>query len=477
MAQPRQRRRELANANIRAPRFVHLLDAQDTSPLHDQIYQRIRHLILTGALERGSRLASSRRLAESLRVSRNSVITALDRLVADGWLQSRRGSGVYVSYEGPHLVRTPGSMFASSKHGDAPFELGVPPIDVFPKAIWTRLQSRRWQHLSLNELHEGEAAGWIGLRESIAAHLSKSRGLRCSPDQIIVTSSTSAGLDLVVRALGLADGEAWIETPGHKLTWQTLQNCGVRLIPVPVDDAGLDVEVGRRMAPHARLAVVTPACQFPTGVTLSEERRLAFRQWATENHSWIFEYDYDWNNSGATAARPLAMDAPARTIYCDTFNRLLFPSLGIAYLVVPPEVVDRFVAVRNGLDVSANVPNQMILSDFITAGHLDRHLKRLRDCYQERRGALLQALTGELAEFLVPIGPPSGSHVICKTDAVPAPLLVERACAEGISLAELADYRLISAPHDQIILGCLGFKPSAMASAARQLRRILLAGV
>ena len=471
MTQPREPRSDQANATIRSPRFVHLVDEPDSSPLHDRLYQRIRHLILTGALERGSRLASSRRLAESLGVSRNSVITALDRLIADGWLQSRRGSGVYVCYEGPHLVRAPHTVFASTKHGDVPFELGVPPIDAFPKAVWTRLQSRRWKNLSLNELNEGEAAGWIGLRESIAAHLTKGRGLRCSPDQIIVTSSASAGLDLVVRALGLSGAEAWIETPGHKLTWQTLQNCGVRLIPVPVDDAGIDIDVGRRMAPTARLAVVTPACQFPTGATLSEERRRGLRDWAAENHGWIFEYDYDWNNC-CTNARPLVMDAPARTIYCDTFNRLLFPALGIAYLVVPIEVMDRFVAVRNGLDVSANVPNQMILSDFINAGYLDRHLARLQGCYEERRGALRRALAHELADFLTPVGPLGGSHVICRTREVAAPLLVERSAEEGISLAELADYRLISAPRDQIILGYLGFKTSAIESAARRLRRV-----
>jgi GntR family transcriptional regulator/MocR family aminotransferase len=422
-------------------------------------------------LEHGSRLASSRRLAESLGVSRNSVVTALERLIADGWLQSRRGSGVYICYEGPHLVRTPHSVYAGTKHNDVPFELGVPPIDAFPKAVWTKLQSRRWQHLSLNDLHEGEAAGWIGLRESIAAHVTKSRGVRCSPDQIIVTSSTSAGLDLVVRALGLSGAEVWIETPGHKLTWQTLQNCGVRLIPVQVDDAGIEIEVGRRMAPDARLVVVTPTCQFPTGAAMSEGRRLALRDWAVENHSWIFEYDYDWNNCG-DGTRPLVTDAPGRTIYCDTFNRLLFPALGIAYLVVPPDVVDRFVAVRNGLEVGANVPNQMILSDFINAGHLDRHLTRLRDCYEERRSALRRALADELADFLMPVGPLAGSHMICRTGDVAAPLLVERADAEGIALAALADYRLISAPRDHIILGYLGFKTSAIESAARRLRRV-----
>src|SRR3954464_6206712 len=122
MAHPRQFRVENPKATVRAPQFVHLEDARDSSPLHDRIYQRIRHLILSDALDRGSRLASSRRLAQSLGVSSNSVITAVDRLIADGWLQSRRGSGVYVSYEGPHLVRSPHGMFAGTNYSGAPFE-------------------------------------------------------------------------------------------------------------------------------------------------------------------------------------------------------------------------------------------------------------------------------------------------------------------------------------------------------------------
>lgn len=265
---------------LRAPNFFQLVHKDDAVPLHEQLYRRVRSLILSGELRHGARLASSRSLASALGMSRNSVLTALDRLVADGLLDARKGSGVYVTYSGTHGPAREGTAFPTGNMLTSPFALGVPPIDIFPARLWRRLQSRRWQDIPSSALHEGDAAGWLGLREAIAAHAAMTRGLTCSSSQIFVTSGIAAGVDLAVRSLGLTDQSVWMEEPGYSAATRSLQYGGIQLVPVPVDKFGLNVEVGRQLAPHAKAVFVTPACQFPTSVTMSLTRRRALLDWA-----------------------------------------------------------------------------------------------------------------------------------------------------------------------------------------------------
>jgi len=458
-----------------APAFIHLVDDDgDGTPLHEKLYQRVRKLILSGALQHGSRLAPSRSLASLLGISRNSVMTALDRLISDGLLESRHGSGVYVRYAGAR--RSSANASRADDQADAlfPFQLGIPPIDIFPAMLWRRLQSRRWRHISPALLRDDDPAGWLGLREAIAAHAAMTRGLECSADQIVVTSCTAAGVDLVVRSLGLSGSEVWMENPGYASAAQALQNGGVRLIPVDVDRSGLDVDAGRRMAPRARAAYVMPTCQFPLSVTMSPARRRALTAWVQEQNAWLLEDDFDWTSSGANPPpKPLAAQIPSRTIYFNTFNHILFPTLRIGYIVAPPALVDRFVAIQRGINGSSNIPNQMVLADFINGGHLDDHIKRLKECQSERRAALLHALETQLADFLVPRSDRAGSHIICRTRNLNAGEIVSIAATRGISITPMANYQFVADSGDHVLLGYGGFTPAVIEEAAGKLRAAL----
>jgi GntR family transcriptional regulator/MocR family aminotransferase len=300
------------------------------------------------------------------------------------------------------------------------------------------------------------------------------RGLECSPDQIVVTNCTAAGLDLAARALGLSGSEVWMENPGSIAAAQALQNSGTHLVPVPVDASGLDVDAGRRLAPRARAVYVTPACQFPTAVAMAPARRRALPAWIRDRNAWLLEDDFDWNNSGAhPPPKPLSTLIPDRTIYFNTFNHILFPTLRIGYLIAPPDLVDRFIAVQSGIYGSSNIPNQMVMADFINGGHLDDHMKRLKECHSERRAAMLHALETQLSDFLVPEPARAGSHVICKTRNLSADEIVSIAAMNGVSIAPMEKYRVVADSGDRVLLGYAGFSPRAIAEAAARLRQAL----
>jgi len=460
-----------------APTFIRLMEGEDDADgatIHEKVYQRIRKLILSGSLASGARLAPSRSLARLLGISRNSVMTALDRLIADGLLESRQGSGVYVAYAG---ARAPSVTARPDPNCELPltFQLGAPPTDLFPSGVWHRLQSRRWRHISPALLRDDDAAGWRGLREAIAAHVAMARGLECSAEQIVVTSCTAAAVDLAVRALGLAGHEIWMENPCYLHAAQAFQNSGVHLVPVTTDSAGLDPAAGRALSPNARAAYVTPACQFPLSVTMSVARRRALTNWVRENKAWLLEDDFDWNTS-PMPPKPIAAQLPDRTIYFHTFNHILFSTLRIAFIVAPPQLVDRFIAIQSSLHGGPHIPNQMVMADFINSGHLDEHLKLLRESYAERRKALLDSIRSELSDFLFPLPTDAGTHIICQTRRLSAQEISAIAERQGIFVSTMARFELIAVDNSRVLLGYAGFPTPAIKDAACRLRMALTAG-
>lgn len=438
----------------------------DGLPPQERLYRRIRSLILSGALPSGSELASSRNLAKHLGISRNSVLSALDRLIADGWLAARKSSGVFVSYSGGTTTRKRCELGMEAE--PKPFCLGTRALDVFPTQLWNRLQSRRWRAISSSNLQLGDAQGWAPLREAISAHAAITRGIDCSPDEVMVTTTVPAGIDMAVRALGLAGTEAWVEEPGYLAAKKALQNNAVRLAPVRVDAAGLDVEAGKMVAPQAKIAVVMSSCHFPTNVTMTSARRSQLVDWARCNHAWIFEDDYDWQSSTASGSpRPIASKCRTNVIYLNSFNPMLFPALRIAYMICPAALVDQFAAVRFGLDQHSNVPNQMVMADFIEGGHLDRHLRRLRDVYAERRSALIDALKRELPDSMSPRHHSAGTQVVADLRNLHEASVIARCDASGIRLEGMRKFRLLETECEEVVLGYAGFGPAAIAAAVR----------
>ncbi|HEY3637819.1 MAG TPA: PLP-dependent aminotransferase family protein [Rhizomicrobium sp.] len=447
-------------------------DAAGKSELtvHERVYRQVRSLILSGALPNGAKLPPSRTFAGQLGVSRNTLLAVLDRMIADGWLKARRGSGVYVTYVSPR----PGSAFVarSVRPPSVPFFMGARATDLFPAQIWNKLQSRRWAGMSGPELEMGEAQGWPALCEAIAAHVSLSRGLHCSPQEVVVTTSVPAAIDLTLRALGIAGGHGWVEEPGYHAPKQSLVNCGVIPAPIPVDDSGIDVVYGQRAFGNAKLAVVTSACQFPSCVTMSEERRGKLLAWARENDAWIIEDDYDWQSTNyRELPPPISAIDNSRTIYVNSFNPILFPALRIAYIICPPSLLERFAAVRIGLDEYANVPNQIVLADFMNSGHLDDHLRRLASAYPERRTALVDAMEREIPDIVVPHKQTAGTHVVVTLLRHSEDEFVALSRENGIVVEGMNVFRLNKSDTAQVLFGFAAFNPTAIRSAVKAIRR------
>ncbi len=471
----------------------------ERGPLHRQLYARIRHAILEGQLPPRARVPSSRTLARDLGLSRNTVEAALAQLDAEGFLERRVGSGSYVAL--PEHARPPAPVRPPARNPSAdgaglsrrgqrmltqrlsaeptrvvPLTPCLPALDAFPSHLWGRAVAREARRLRGERLAYGEAAGYRPLREAVAQYLGAARGVRCSWQQVLVVPSTQSALDLTARLLLDEGDEAWLEEPGYGGARGALVGAGARVHPVPVDAAGLDVEAGRRRAPAARLAYVTPSHQYPLGVTLPLERRLQLLAWAQAARAWVLEDDYD--SEFRYAERPLAaiqgLDRAGRVLYLGTFNKVMFPSLRLAYLVVPEPLVEPFTCARALADGHVPVLPQAAMAHFIDAGHFGAHLRAMRLLYAERREALQDALARELGGRLRVGGDAAGMHLTGLlppgTDDV---ALVARAAVRGLDPGALSPHYLGPRKVPGLLLGFSGVAPAELRRAARVLAGLM----
>ncbi|RUR80226.1 PLP-dependent aminotransferase family protein [Chlorogloeopsis fritschii PCC 9212] len=421
------------------------LQPQDSTPLYRQLYERLRLAILTEQLTAGVQLPSTRSLASELGVSRNTVLLAYDQLLAEGYIEGKVGSGTTVaqvlpesllstsnnkskpqfeyqqssqkrlSHRGRALAQTPlipKPLQTLQGKQQRIFRAGISAVDAFPHELWSQLIARRARNSLQNLLTDRELRGYLPLREAIAAHIVVARGVRCTPDQIIVVAGFQGGFDLAARVLLDPGDPVWMEDPGYLGARGALIGAGANLIPVPVDTEGLDVTAGMAKCPQARLVYVTPSHQFPLGVTMSLARRLALLEWANQNGAWVLEDDYD--SEYRFVGRPLTalqgIDSSDCVIYFGTFSKVLFPALRLGYLVVPPDLVEAFIAARHFIGTRVPTLEQAVLADFMNEGHFNRHIRRMRSLYAERRVTLVAALKREL-EFEI-YAPETGMHIV-----------------------------------------------------------------
>ncbi len=473
------------------------LDSTAPEPLYRQLYRGIREAILTGRLPAGMRVPSTRRLAQDLGVSRSTVLIAFDQLVAEGYILGAVGSGSYVASLIPdHLLeprrgesravpppvnapriavrnqelrkflRMPSGLYPSA------FFTGVPPVDEFPWALWSRLSARRDRKLVRRQLYHGAAVGYQPLREAIAAHLAASRGVRCSPEQVIVMASAQEALELVSRVLLNPGDPVWLEDPCYTGSRGALAATGARLVPVPVDNEGLMVERGLAAEPRASLTLVTPSHQYPSGVTMSLERRLALLQWAQRTGAWIIEDDYD--SEYRYAGRPLTalqgLDSAERVVYIGTFNKTLFPALRIGYLVAPQNLLEWLIPMRRMGGAHTSTLDQMTLAEFMVEGHYARHLRRMRVVCRERRDALLAAAARELPGVLDISHSDTGLHSVGWLPShIDDRQVCDAAFQQGVEAAALSTYYMGHCPRGGLLLGYGGLKPREIDEGMRRL--------
>jgi GntR family transcriptional regulator/MocR family aminotransferase len=488
--------------------FTVSLDPKGPSALHAQLYARLRQAILDGRLRPGERMPATRALAAQLAISRTTTVLAYEQLLAEGYVEARRGAGTFVSRQVPdEALRAPSDRTGPRSESSPPprrlsrwgdrvraldepspqtaerfeplpydFRPGRPDWGAFPHRIWSRLAARRWRERSADLASYGEPGGYRPLREAIARHLGHSRGVRCDAEQVVVVNGSQQGIDLLIR-LWLDPGQtAAVEAPGYPGAALALTAHGARQIPIAVDGDGLDVgQLPRPDGPDVpRLVYVTPSHQFPTGATLSLPRRFQLLEWATRVGALVVEDDYD--SEFRYAGRPLeslqGLDRAGVVAYVGSFSKALFPPLRVGFVVVPDDMAGPFVAAKWLADRQTATPEQQVLSDFIQEGHFERHLRRMRRLYQARREALLDALGRELAGVVTPGGDGAGLHLVAWLAAgLDARAIAEQAASLGVATSPISDRSYDGTSREGLLLGFAALDEDRIRAGVKHLAR------
>ncbi len=460
--------------------------------LANWLYSELRSAILEGRLKAGAKLPASRDFARLYGVSRGTVVSAFERLQDEGYLYSRVGAGTRVKThifsgkptprpsEVPGFIRRVVSGYKQPKPfvdwidlpGIRPFKMRDPDLSEFPAELWGRIAARRARAFRSWLRQEDDGRGYRPLREAITHYLGSSRGVNCTADQIVIVSGTQQALDLLARVLMVPGDPVWMEDPGYFGASIALKRAGAKIIPVPVDEEGLCVSAGIEACANAKGVFLTPAHQYPLGMTLSLERRMEILNWAARTGAFIIEDDYDseYRFEGLPAPSLQALDRKSNVIFVGTFTKLLFPGLRLGYVVLPPPLVDVFVAFRRATDFRSSGLDQAVLTDFISDGHFSRHLRRMRGLYAERLEALVEYGRRYLKGALEISNSKAGLYTVAfLRNGMSSRLAESLAAAQGIETRALDRFTLRRSDPKGLLLGFAAFDEKAIRTGVIQL--------
>lgn len=442
-------------------------------PINQAVAAHIRKLIADGAISPGVRLPAQRLLAQDFRVSRNTITAALQQLSKEGVLIARVGAGTYVARDAAPSAKVRRGAIAPAEAHPLPFEPGVPDVDLFPRETWRRVQTQVWKSLPASALADVHPAGWPGLRAIIAQRMSATRGVACSAEQVFIVSSTQAATEFAARCLTLPGETALMEDPGYFRARQALRDAGLHVEPAPVDVDGIDVSKARCVQP-ARIAYVTPGVQVPTGARLSASRRRALIEWASAQDAWIIEDDYEAEFAfEGRAARPLAADPGAdRVALVGTLNNLLFPALGVAFVIAPERAQERFERAAAGALRATNTPTQVTLQAFMDQGHLAAHVRMCRGVYEERRSVLQEALKRRLGGQIEVDTPAQGLRIHAWLGKLDDRAVKRAAADRAVAVTAMTDHAKLPAKSG-LLLGFAPYKPPVLRAAVDQLAQAI----
>lgn len=473
--------------------------AHSALPLYVRIQRAIRQLILDGVLTAGKPLPASRALARSLEVSRDTVESAYSQLHAEGFIERYVGSGSVVSERAQRLskrgaikrIEVSDSTLRLSKRGTEMFKggglrdyvaprpcaPGVPETRNFPLQIWERLERQVLKAYGTQVLIHSDPQGVEPLRRAIAEYVSLERGAYATPERVLVLTSSQQAMTLCAQVLLDSGDQIYIEDPVYHGARKAFDAAGLQCVPVPLDDNGMLVEQLHQSmqgdSDSVKAVFLTPSHQFPTGVTLSLERRLAVIEWARQSQGWIIEDDYDseFHYAGKPTACVQGLDPYERTIYVGTFTKSLFPSLRIGYMVLPPALVGPMTVARTLLDGHNASISQLTLARFIDGGHFGAHIRTMRTLYRERRDNLARLIRQHLADYMEPRVPAGGMQMpcefICSISESEAVNAARRVGVDVLGLTAL--YHGANRNKPGLLMGFGGYTPYEMEVAIKKL--------
>jgi GntR family transcriptional regulator/MocR family aminotransferase len=474
------------------------IDRSCETTVPQQIARALAFDVQRGRLRAGQRLPGSRTLARTLGVHRQTVVSALDELIAEGWLVSRRASGTFVADGLPEqtsrrFARTvrlrrgvPSRLaIALSDAPDPELPAAVPPrgilmsgtrpdVRLLPADLIGRAYRRVLHTFGPGLLSYSDPAGSLRLRRGLASMLSATRGLAADPDSILVTRGSQMALALIARALIRSGDAVAVEHPGYRPAWEAFRLAGADIVPVPVDEHGLDVEALQRLAARRpiRAVYVTPHHQFPTTVTLTGPRRLALLRMAATRRFVVVEddYDHEFHYSGRPVLPIASVDTEGAVIYIGTLSKVLAPALRLGFVVAPPDLIERLVAYRSFMDLQGDPVLECAIAELLDDGLIQRHVRKTRRIYRARRQALAAALRQQLGEFLTFRTPSGGTAIWVRTrDARTTARWATRARELGVVFDVGSVYTLAGTPSPGARLGFACLTHEELALAVRRL--------
>ena len=469
-------------------------------PLYLRIQRALRQLILDGALPANTPLPASRALAQSLNVSRDTVENAYSLLHAEGYIERQVGSGSFVA-EVPQLQKTnrkiatqptEQSAIQLSKRGQSmlnnegvrealtprPFAPGIPETRLFPLPLWARLERQVIRDYQFKALQHSDPQGTKALRSAIASYVNLERGAHATPERILILTSSQQALALCALNL-LDDGDhIFTENPMYQGARQAFEAAGLIPVPIPVDQHGIRADRLKQHSTPAKAVSLTPSHQYPTGATLSLERRLELIEWAEQNQAWIIEDDYDseFHYAGKPTTCVQGLDPYQRTIYIGTFTKSLFPSARIGYMILPEQLVAPITTARTLQDGHTATLSQLTLTRFIENGHFGAYIRQMRQLYAKRLMTLETLVRTHLNAFLEPVPPPGGMQMPCiLTCELDEERIISQAKQKDIVLISLSGL-YISAPDKKgFLLGFAAYTEREMELAIETIREIFIA--
>jgi GntR family transcriptional regulator/MocR family aminotransferase len=489
------------------PDFVQThFDRQGTQPDHRQLYTILQRGIREGVLGAGGKLPPTRVLAQALGIARNTVIHVYEQLALEGYVTAGVGRGTYVAPSAPRLIdgagpspaasharRSPPRVASLSQRGTrllaeagagqrqwGAFVPGVPEVRLFPTAVWNRLQARMWRRPTPEQMSYATGGGDAGLRQAVSDYLQGTRGVICTPGQIVITSGTQQSLHLIAQLLTDPGDVAWLEDPGYWGARSVFSAAGLQLQAVAVDQEGA-VPTPEQLRQPPRLMFVSPSHQYPTGALMSHGRRRQLLDYAEAHGVWIIEDDYD--SEFRYDARPLpalqGLDSRGRVIYLGTFSKTLFPSLRVAYLVLPRELADGFARALGELFREGQTLQQSVLASFIAEGHYASHIRRMRSVYSARRAGLIRAIGAQFGDRLPVIGGDAGLHLVLGLpDTIDDRVVVRDALRAGITTRPLSMYSMRHpAPRQGLLLGYGTVLEEEIEPSFARLAKVVRAGL
>jgi GntR family transcriptional regulator/MocR family aminotransferase len=476
------------------------LDAASGVPLHRQLYDGVRSAIVEGRIAPGTRLPSTRALAEALGVSRSTITSSFAQLHSEGYLEATTGSGTFVSSDLPHELGSEGARRGSRKEsasirlstygasvadagpleppripGTIDFRDGRPAFDAFPFAAWRRFIAQSLATGSAVLDYSADPGGDLALREAIAAYLGRARAIPTRAGEVVIVSGSQQAIDIIARVLVEPGDVVALEEPGYLGAQRTFAANGADLRPIPVDADGIRVDLLEREAANARLVYVTPSHQFPLGVVLSSERRRALLRWAESAAAIVVEDDYDsaYRYEGRPIPALAGLDVSGRVVYVGTFSKTLFPALRIGYMIVPPALHGVVLAAKAFSDRQSPILEQRALAAFIADGSFERHLRRMRVLYRARRAALLDALRRHFGAGAEVIGDRAGMHLVARLHGT-GPDFVERARRAGVALMNTDAHHLRGGVAGEYIFGFAEHDEATIEEGIARLGALLL---